>query len=144
VTEENGDLTMHLTIADYPDKSKFYLQPAFRHRMFVWDSVLVLLDIIIYAATLVRRWAHLPAISIFLVTLGVLGLVGLWHGGLRAQRQVYRLFETGRFEKPEVHSPMNTLLYVAAHMTDWGIFAAAVSVGACLEALAELSTSAVR
>jgi len=110
----------------------------------MWDSVLVLLDIVIYTATLARRWAHLPAISIFLMTLGILCLVGLWHAALRTQRQVYQLFETGKFEKPEARSPMDTLLYVAAHMTDWGIFAAAVSVGACIEALAELSTSAVR
>lgn len=119
-------------------KSRFYLQPAFRYKTFVWATVLLLLDVLLFAATVIRRWDSLPAVSIFLMGLGIVGVSSLWYVALRIQRQVYRLFETHLMDAPEESSLVDTMLSVASHMTEWGLFAACISVGACIEALGEV------
>jgi len=132
-------IEMNLTSLGARDKSQFYLQPAFQYRTFVWASLLVLLDISLFAATLARRWMSLPPVIIFLMTLSVVGLSSLWYVALRIQRQVHRLFDTHVIDRPQKNSPLDAMLCVASHMTEWGLFMASISVGACIEALGELS-----
>src|SRR5438270_12135845 len=115
---------MNLTSLSARNKSRFYLQPAFRYQTFLWASLLVLLDISLFAATLARHWMFLAPVIIFLMTLGITGLISLWYVALRIQRQVHRLFETRVIDRPPKNSPVDAVLCVASHMTEWGLFSA--------------------
>ena len=58
----------------YQRKSRFYLQPAFRYGPFLWATVLLLLDVGLFIATVTRHWGGLPSVVIFLMGLGILGI----------------------------------------------------------------------
>jgi len=120
-------------------KSTFYLQPAFRYKTFVGATLMVLLDLLLAAVTLARRWSSLPPVVVFLLCLSICSLVILWLVAFGRQRFLYGLVQSGRIEKPEPRSGLDIALSVASDMTDWSLFAACIAVGALTEALGELS-----
>ncbi len=120
-------------------KSIFYQEPAFRYRTFVCNTILVLLDLLLFAATLLRRWTNLSPLVVFLLTIGMLCLLQVWFIALTRQRYLYGLLEAGGLEKPVPCSGLDVVLGIASDITDWGLLAASISVGALLEAVGEMS-----
>jgi hypothetical protein len=120
-------------------KSDFYRYPAFRHKAFVVATILVMLNVFSLVIVLVRRWTTIRGEVVYLLTLGVVGLLLLWCTVLRRQRILHRFLEVRHIEDPGTNSSVAMALSVASDMAIYALFIVSISVSMLLRAAFELS-----
>jgi hypothetical protein len=118
--------------------SLFYLHAPFRSHRLVGLGFMLLADVSLLGAILVKNWTRLPVLSVFYLGIVLFGLLETFVGVLRNHKSVQHLIKTGHLEKLEAGSPLDTALCVAAKVTYLGLFHAFLLVGICLAALSEL------
>jgi hypothetical protein len=119
-------------------KAAFYKESAFRYKEFVAATVLILLDVALFGIVLAKRWVYLPSEVVYLLVLGIAGLLLLWGMVLSQQRSMLREFSRGAVAQ-EPGPACEIALWVASNISIRGLFFAGVSVGALLQVAFKLS-----
>jgi|GEM_PF-4022043 len=119
-------------------KAAFYKQSAFRYKEFVAATTLILLDVALFGILLAKRWDYLPAEVVYLLVLGIAGLLLLWATVLSQQRSMLREISRGAIAQ-EPCPACEIALWVASNISIRGLLCAGVSVGALLQAAFKLS-----
>lgn len=120
-------------------KSDFYRYPAFSYKAFVAATIVIVLDILSLGVVLVRRWETIAGEVVYLLSIGVLGLLILWWIVLRNQQLLRRLLQGHDTEHPESRSDLTAVLSVTSDIAIRGLFIFSICVAVLLRAAFELS-----
>jgi len=121
--------------------SEFYLQPPFRFMYFRLTAIGFLIELFGLGLIVVARWNRLDLFIALSLFLSATSMGFFWLVALRAHRQVRSLFETGQIDKLELGSNLDSVLSIAAIITNQGLLFASLSMMGLLAVLGDVLLS---
>jgi hypothetical protein len=119
----------------------FYLRSPFHNSTFFAVTILLVLDLLICAFTLVACLRRSNLRAALCTGFAVVLLVVLWRLGLWAHKEIQILFETEQIRDLEKGSALDKVIGVATRMIIGGLFGAFFLAGFCLAAFGEVLLS---